>query len=143
MILLDTTVLVYALGEDHPLKGPSIRMLDAVASGRLAATTTVEVVQEFTHVRARRGRTRATAVADARRYVRLLGPLVSPDQQALDLGLELFAAGGLGCFDSVLAATARGADATLVSADGAFAHVDGLRHLDPSSPSLLDDLGIT
>ena len=142
MIVVDTTVLVYAIGDEHPLKQPSLRLLDAVSSGRVAATTTVEVIQEFSHVHARRGRSRGEAVRHARRYMRILAPLISPDPEVLDAGLDLYVHGKLGCFDAVLAATARREGATLVSADGAFGAVDGLRHLDPASPSFLDDLGI-
>ena len=54
MIILDTTVLAYAVGEDHPLREPCRRLLAAHANGSIEATTTVEVLQEFTHVRARR-----------------------------------------------------------------------------------------
>lgn len=142
MIILDTTVLVYAIGEEHRLKQPSLQLLDVVSSGRLPASTTIEVIQEFAHVRARRGRDRLEAVADARRYVRMLAPLLSPDEGALDTGLELFAQGELGGFDAVLAATAIREGATLVSADRAFGGIDGLRHVDPASPSFLDDLGV-
>lgn len=54
MIVLDTTVLVYATGSGYPLREPGRRLVDAVANGVLTARTTVEVIQEFMHVRARR-----------------------------------------------------------------------------------------
>ena len=54
MIVLDTTVLVYATGSDHPLREPCRRLVDAVANGVLTARTTVELIQELMHVRARR-----------------------------------------------------------------------------------------
>ena len=66
MIVLDTTVLAYAVGEAHPLRDPCRRLLAAHAEGRIEATTTVEVIQEFAHIRARR-RTRPDAVRLARR----------------------------------------------------------------------------
>jgi uncharacterized protein len=47
VILLDTTVLVYAKGEDHPLHDPCRDLIAAIADRRLDATTTVEVIQEF------------------------------------------------------------------------------------------------
>ncbi len=50
MILLDTTVLVYAKGEAHPLRGPCRELIAAIADRRLDATTTVEAIQEFVHV---------------------------------------------------------------------------------------------
>ena len=54
MIVLDTTVLVYAVGAEHPLRDPSRELVGAIADGVIEATTTIEVVQEFVHVRARR-----------------------------------------------------------------------------------------
>ncbi len=133
MIVLDTTVLVYALGADHPLRTPCRHLVDAVAEGRLRATTTVEVIQEFTHVRARR-RDRADAARLAQHYLDLLAPLLVVDEAALRSGLTLYAASDrLGAFDAVLAAVSvsAGADA-LVSADAAFAEVPGLTYVPPT-----------
>jgi predicted nucleic acid-binding protein len=39
VILLDTTVLVYAKGEDHPLRDPCRELIAAVADRRIEATT--------------------------------------------------------------------------------------------------------
>lgn len=64
----------------------------------------------------------------------LLAPLLRPDPIDLDEGLALVVDHeGLGPFDAVLAATARRAGAALVSADTAFAAVEGLVHLDPAA----------
>jgi predicted nucleic acid-binding protein len=139
VIVVDTTVLVYAVGVEHALRVPCRALVEAVGDGRVRATTTVEVVQEFAHVRARR-RERADAAGLARSYASLFGPLVSVDARHLALGLDLFERySGLGPFDAVLAAVAleSGAEA-FVSADAAFAAVDGLAHLDPAAPDFLD-----
>ena len=136
MIVLDTTVLAYAVGDEHPLRNPCRRLLAAHADGRLEATTTVEVIQEFAHVRARR-QTRSDAVDVARQYAAAFSLLVTtPDD--LDQGLALFEKHpALGAFDAVLAAVAlhRGALA-LVSADRAFALVVGLPWVDPSTAAM-------
>jgi len=126
--VVDTTVLVYAVGADHPLAEPSRALVDAVANGRVAATTTVEAIQEFTHVRSRR-RGRADAVMLARAFAGLLAPLLVVDEVALARGLELYRDHEpMGVFDAVLAGTAIGAGAdALVSADRAFGAVPGLR----------------
>jgi len=132
VIVLDTTVLVYAVGAAHPLSEPCRGIVDAVANGRVTATTTVEVIQEFAHVRARR-RDRSDAASLARSYSALLAPLLVVDEAILERGLGLFAGNEvLGAFDAVLAAAAieRSVDA-LVSADRAFASVGGLRYLHP------------
>lgn len=145
MILLDTTILVYALGEEHPLRRPCRALVDAVGAGDVSATTTVEVIQELLHVRARR-RGRQEAVSAAQAFAALLTPLLSPDEHDLGLGLDLFASvDALGAFDAVLAATALRADTItgLASADRAFTAVRGLTHHDPADPNLLTVLGIT
>lgn len=138
MIVLDTTVLVYAVGADHSFREPCRRLVKAIGDGDVEATTTVDVVQEFAHVRARR-RDRKDAASLARDYVELLSPLLVVEEIDLREGLRLYEEGsGFGAFDAVLVAAARasGADA-LVSADGAFAAVPGVRHVVP------DDAGVT
>ncbi|MGI8729196.1 MAG: type II toxin-antitoxin system VapC family toxin [Solirubrobacteraceae bacterium] len=122
MIVLDTTVLVYAVGSDHPLREPCRELIGAIASGRLRATTTVEVLQEFAHVRARR-RDRDDAARRAGEYLDLLAPLLVVGEDDLREGMRLFARGErLGAFDAVLAAAASRSSAdALVSADAAFA----------------------
>lgn len=141
MIVVDTTVLVYAVGGDHPLAGPCRDLVRRVGDDRLRATTTAEVLQEFAHVRARR-RGRADAVDLTRRYHTLFAPLVVVEAEDLDAGLEVFLQHeGLGCFDAVLAAVARRCGAAaLVTADRAFAFVPVLRVLDPASPDFLEAL---
>jgi predicted nucleic acid-binding protein len=138
VILLDTTVLVYAIGTDHALRTPCRDLLRLVEEGRVRATTTVEVLQEFAHVRARR-RSRADAAAAARSAAIGLSPLVHPELEDLMEGLELFETSKrLGAFDAVLAASARRQGWALASADVAFEAVEDLRYLNPASPTFLD-----
>ena len=140
MIVLDTTVLVYAVGDEHALREPSRRLIEAIGEGRLRAATTPEVVQEFVHVRARR-RARRDAVRLGRAYADLLEPLLVVDGGDLEQGLRLFERHAeLGAFDAVLAAVAVGRRAeALVSADVSFGSVPGLRHVELGT-SALDDL---
>jgi uncharacterized protein len=142
MIVLDTTVLVYAKGADHPLRDPCRRLIDAIAHDEIEATSTVEVIQEFVHVRAQR-RERADAVALGGDYADLLAPLVTVDEERLRRGLALFEHNKrLGAFDAVLAATAIDLDASaLVSADAAFTDVRGLTHIAPDDEGVEKLLG--
>jgi len=137
MIVLDTTVLVYAKGTAHPLRDPCRRLVAAIAERKLDATTTVEVVQEFVHVRAQR-RERSDAVALGCDYADLLAPLLTVSDEHLRRGLSLFERSErLGAFDAVLAATALEVGASaLVSADGAFASIAGLPHVIPDEPGV-------
>jgi uncharacterized protein len=132
VILLDTTVLVYAKGQDHPLREPCRELIQAVAERRIEATTTVEVVQELVHVRARR-RDRADAAALGRDYAEILSPLLNVTAQDLAGGLALFErTPGLGAFDAVLAAAgARVGISALVSADSGFADILAIAHVVP------------
>jgi predicted nucleic acid-binding protein len=134
VIVLDTTVLVYAVGPSTSSGSPAAACWAAV--GRVAdpATTTTQVVQEFAHVRAR-AESRDDAAALATAYIDLLSPLLPTDEAALRAGLAVFRERGrLGAFDAVLgaAATAAGA-AAVVSADAAFADLPGVRHVRPDA----------
>lgn len=132
MIVLDTTVLVYAVGKEHPLRAPCRELVRLIRQGELTATTTPEVIQEFTHVRARRaGREDAARLAGD--YGDLLSPLLVIEESDLRNGLGLFERQSrLGSFDAVLAAAARFVEATaLVSADAAFGDVPQLAHVVP------------
>jgi predicted nucleic acid-binding protein len=140
VIVLDTTVLLYAVGGKHPLREPSVRLVDAIHGGSVHATTTVEVIQEFTHVYGRRrGRPNATRLGRA--WAALLSPLITTTRDDLERGFGLYETHPtLGAFDALLAGAAliREVEA-LVSADRAFGGVTGLRHLEPGTPAF-DDL---
>ncbi len=132
MIVLDTTVLIYAVGGEHRFREPCRQLVSAIEAGDFRATTTPEVIQEFVHVRAKR-RGRHDAVELGAAFADLLSPLLVVDEPALRAGLRLFADGErVGSFDAVLAAVALDRDASaLVSADGGFAQVKNLRHVVP------------
>jgi predicted nucleic acid-binding protein len=49
MILVDTNIIMYAAGADHPHKLPSVSLLERVASGEVEATIDAEVLQEILH----------------------------------------------------------------------------------------------
>jgi len=133
MIVLDTTVLVYAVGSEHPLRAPCRELIDAIAAGRVRATTTVEVLQEFAHVRVRR-RDREDAARRTRDYLDLLAPLLVVGEDDLQEGMRLYVRSErLGAFDAVLAAAASRSSAdALVSADAAFAEAD-VAHVIPDA----------
>ena len=138
MLVVDTTILRYAAGAEHPLRDACRRLVDRFLARDIDLATTVEVIQEFAHGCARR-RSREAAVLLARDYARIL-PLISTVPKDLELGLAIFeSTPTLGAFDSILAATAINHRAeALISGDQAFGEVTRLRWLDPRSPEIVD-----
>jgi predicted nucleic acid-binding protein len=121
----------------HTLQEPCSRVVRAAGTGRVRATTTVEVIQEFAHIHGRR-RERSLVARRARDFAELLAPLLVVERSDLEHGLDLWSeTPELGAFDAVLAAVARdrGAEA-LVSADASFAAVSDLRYVDPAAAEL-------
>lgn len=49
MILIDTSVIMYAAGAPHAHKAPSVAVLERVARGDVEATVDAEVLQEILH----------------------------------------------------------------------------------------------
>lgn len=134
MIFVDTNVLLYAIGGEHPGRDPARRLVTAIGAGRVNATTTTDVIHEFAHVYSRR-RPRSDAVRHALGYATLFAPLAVPRSSELERGLALFEQyDALGAADAVLAATAL-ADraAAFVSADRAFAVIDDLPFIELGS----------
>ncbi len=133
MLVLDTSVLVYATGADHPLREPAVRLLHDVVASRVSATTTPEVLQEYAHVRARR-RDRADAFAQTERFAELLGPLTVVSTRDVLEGLRIWSqTSSLGAVDSVVAAVAIAHGWEAVSADRSFSSVTGLQWIDLAS----------
>jgi predicted nucleic acid-binding protein len=53
--LIDTNVVIYAMGKEHPLKQPARAVLEAVAAGTVLANVDAGALQEVLYVYARRG----------------------------------------------------------------------------------------
>ncbi|MCU0225952.1 MAG: type II toxin-antitoxin system VapC family toxin [Acidobacteria bacterium] len=132
-VFLDSNVFLYAAGAGHPLRAPCQALLTRVGNGALAATTSVEVVQEVMHVAARRGRRdAAAALADA--LLALFPGLLSVTPAVVSRACELFRGHtDLSVRDALHAATMleNGID-TIVTTDRHFDGLDRLRRIDPS-----------
>lgn len=72
-VLVDTAVVMYAAGKDHPLREPCRDVLRAAVSGELDAHVSAEVAQEILHRFTHAGDSeRGAAMAEA--ALDLLGP---------------------------------------------------------------------
>jgi predicted nucleic acid-binding protein len=122
----------------HRVTDGAIRaqIVAALGAGRLTATTTVEVIQEFVQVRGRR-RFRGDAAALGADIATFLSPLLPVGIDDLRAGLEIWKEQDrIGAFDAVLAGTAMSVGASLVSADRAYATIAGLVHCLPDALEL-------
>lgn len=133
MILVDVTVLAYAVGGPHPLRDRCRRLLEAHGEGSIEVTTTIETLQAFADLRLRH-RSRDDATTLTRHLANALRPIVTT-RADLERALTIMDAHPtLGTSHAILAAVALGHDAeALVSADRAFAAVPGLRWVEPGS----------
>lgn len=130
--LFDTAVFLYAVGADHPYREPCRRLVSLAAEGHLLGEASVELIQEFVHVRSRRQGDRQQAVREAA-DIALFCELHDLTETDLRRALRLFkSVATLDMRDAIHAATAlnRGVD-LIVSPDRGFDGVPGLTRIDP------------
>lgn len=130
--LYDTAVFVYAVGAEHPYREPCRAIVERARQGELEGEASVELVQEFTHVRVRRTGDRREAVTLGRQVAQLCR-LHDFEQRDIPLVMNLVSQHErLGVRDAVFAATAlnRGVP-VILSPDAAFDDVQGMRRIDP------------
>ena len=63
MVFVDTSVLMYAVGRDHPLRPPARRFFAAATTDQQPLATSSEVLQELAHAYLPVERTQALAAA--------------------------------------------------------------------------------
>lgn len=132
-ILLDTTVGIYALGEDTARRATNRALLTRAASGEFNAYASVEMVQELVHHRLRKTGDRRVASANGR-DIGAVCTLLNFDREVLDLSLDLIErVPTIRGRDAVHAATAIAYGLTrIASTDRAFDGILGLTRLDPA-----------
>jgi uncharacterized protein len=129
---VDTTVLMYAAGSEHPLRDPCRQIVDSIGRGTIDATTSIEVIQEILH----RGisiRKAAGSIDLATRTMDLFAPVL-PISHALMRRVPDLARRypNLDSRDVVHVATCVHEGITqIISADKEFDQVAELKRLDP------------
>ena len=132
-ILLDSAVVIYALGEDHSQKAACLAIMTAAANGEFRAYASVEMIQELVHHRQRRTGDRMLAALDGR-DTSAVCTLLNFDREILDLSLDLIErVPTIRGRDAVHAATALAYGIErIVSPDRAFDGIPGLTRIDPA-----------
>ena len=131
-VFIDTAVIMYAAGGDHPLRDPCGRIIAGIGDGDIDAVTSAEVIQEILHRfvsvrRAEHGRTQAIEALD------LFAPVL-PITHALRRRVPDLAARypSLDARDLVHVATCiHEGITTIVSPDRGFDQVAEVRRIDP------------
>lgn len=134
--LVDSAVVVYALGADNPWRQSCRQALVRAGQQRSRAYASVEMIQELVHHRLRRSGDRAVS-AQQGRYASSLFTLLNFDREVLNLSLDLIErVPTIRGRDAVHAATALayGID-RIVSPDRAFDGIPGLTRVDPDQVS--------
>jgi predicted nucleic acid-binding protein len=132
-VFIDTAILIYAAGGEHPLRGPCQRIVSGISARSIDAVTSAEVVQEIVHRYAAIGR-RPEGAELAARTLDLFAPVL-PITHALmrrvpDL-VERYSR--LAARDAIHVATClHEGIGEIVSTDQAFDSVAELRRIDPT-----------
>lgn len=131
-VFLDPSVLLLAVGGDHPLRAACREVLAGGGDGRLRLHLSVEGGQEFLFHRLRRvGRERAIREFDHVERLVVWHPF---DLDILRASRDLVSRGHARGRDAVHAATALAAGfGAIVSTDGDFDGIPGLVRLDPTA----------
>lgn len=132
---IDANVPMYAVGAEHPLKGPCVAVLEAIARGELQAVTDAEVLQELLHrYSALGGRARARAVEICRLFLRVVHEVLPITKEVIEEALELHLKfPRLPARDSLhWAVMRRHSLKNLLSADRHFDGLPGLTRHDPA-----------
>ena len=133
-VFIDTAVIMYAAGAEHPLREPSRRVLSRIGTGELDGVISVEVVQEILH-RFSGVRRREVGEAQARDAMDFFAPVL-PVTHALMRRVPDLAARypSLAARDLVHVATCIHDGITeIISPDRGFDGVAEIRRIDPAT----------
>ncbi len=130
-VYLDTNILVYAVGDESPFRGPCREILQTVVERRLTGETSAYTLQEFVRQRLRRGDSKATT--RARAAMDMCAALHPVDQEILVRAFGLVERDPrLDIADAVHVSTALvHGIATVLSADRGLDGVEGIERVDP------------
>jgi predicted nucleic acid-binding protein len=132
---------MYAGGADHPLRLPSLRLLEHVAAGRVRAVTSAEVIQEILHRFTALDRRDVGAVM-AEQALDLFAPVLPVTHTVMQRMPGLTRRyPALAARDLVHVATclSEGLE-TIVSTDRGFDRVAGIVRVDPADPAAMEAL---
>jgi uncharacterized protein len=126
--LVDTNVLIYAVGRAHSLQDDARRVLDRIAEGALHANVDAEVLQEILHVYdARKERSKGFATLED--LLVIFPNPIAITREEIETARDLMRAHSfLGARDAIHAAVVQTHDLEgIVSADKVFDRIKGVK----------------
>jgi predicted nucleic acid-binding protein len=134
LVFLDVNIPMYAAGRAHAYKDPCVRVMKAIAEGRLEAAIDVEIVQEILHRYGAIGR-RDVAIAMSSNLLDLASvvyPITSKEIRATISLFDRYAKQGILARDLIHVAVmlSNGLE-QIVSVDSHFDEIEGVTRLDP------------
>jgi predicted nucleic acid-binding protein len=132
MKLIDANIVIYALGQEHPLKGPSSKILEQIYGVARDYSVDAEAIQEILHVFNYR-RQKQLGIEIAQRLIVGFGNVIPVGTPEVSLATHLFDRyPRLQPRDAIHAAVVmtNGFEG-IISADQGFDSVTGLRRFDP------------
>ena len=132
MILVDSNILMYAAGTEHPNKAPSVSFLERVAEGKIDAALDAEVLQEILH--RYRGLNRWADGKQVYDLARRLFPIVFPvTVEIVDRARDLLESGdGIAVRDALHAVVVEIRELEAIcSYSREFDLVEGIRRIEP------------
>jgi len=129
---LDTNILMYAIGRDHPYKAPCIRILELIEDEAISVVSNVEVLQEILH-RYRSLREYEIASSAFLHFKALCDEILPVGEVDMDLAFRILeGAPEISVRDAVHAATMLNCGLEkILSADAHFDRIDGIVRIDP------------
>ncbi len=137
-VFIDTAVVMYAVGSDHPLKPACAEILRRVASGAMHGVTSAEVIQEIVHRFVHAGRAQHAAEV-AGHALSVFSPVIPVSHSVVERLPGLLARyPGLAARDLLHVATClEERIVTIVTPDREFDAVAELIRADPADPATL------
>lgn len=131
---LDSNILMYAIGKEHPYKQPCIATLKQIEAEVVRVVTNVEVLQEILHRYHSLGRPRvaATAFSALKKLCEGILPVLEGD---VDLAFDLLhESPQIRVRDAIHAATMQNNGLSkIISTDKHFDAVKGISRIDPAA----------
>lgn len=132
MIIVDTNILLYATGTEHPLREACRQIVRDIGDAKLDAYVTDVVIGEFIHARARRS-SRAKASALAVSLVDFATDILEMTPRARTTAIDLFAGSTrISINDAMIAAVAIEHGASVMTADADFQEIPSLAVIHPA-----------